>query len=111
MAVEDSTSEPSLEAELPAAPATETQQPYEVRELIVSYQKSAMLRLQGLWLDRAGLPIGTRVWVSVYPRRLEIEAVGEPLVAKIDRRRCRPLVDAGATWKPPRLDDWVPRVS
>jgi len=77
MAIQDSTSEPTLEADLPPYPVEPVRVPSEIRELTVSYQTSTMLRLQGLWLDRAGFPIGTKVLVSVYPRRLEIDAIEE----------------------------------
>ena len=106
MAIEDSTSEPPAELELSAALTAETRRPSEVRELTVSYQRSTMLRLQGCWLDRAGLPIGTKVRVYVYPRRLEIEAIGEAPIAEVQKRkRTRPSDYTEVDRQPPRLDD------
>jgi hypothetical protein len=75
MAIEDSTSEPPLAAATPSDPVTPAEVPLDVRKLTVSYQVSTMLRLQGRWLDRAGFRIGTKVRVSVFPGRFEIEAI------------------------------------
>jgi len=107
MATEDSTPEPAPEAELAPIPTPPAGQPSEIREMTVSYQRAAMLRLQGHWLERAGLPIGTKVRVHVYNRRLEIEAIDEPAPVQLKPRKSKRLLpDAAVDWQPPRLEEF-----
>jgi hypothetical protein len=94
MAIDDFTTAPLSDAELPGSPIPPVPLSADARHLTVGYMLSEkahppgkplvfegghrpepppLLRVQGRWLQQAGFPIGTKVRVLVLPKRLIIE--------------------------------------